>query len=71
MKEENIDSLDPEECALLEKTKLDLELKISEKTLGILFRSKAQWQCEGERNTKYFYNLERKRAAAKVSTSNF
>ena len=69
--EENIHTLADKDTQLLERTKLDLQEKVEEKMYGTLFRSRAQWQCEGERNTKYFYNLERKRANAKCATNVF
>ena len=31
----------------------------SEKTEGIIFRAKLQWVEQGEKNTKYFFNLEK------------
>ena len=33
---------------------------------GVMFRSKAKWYEEGERNTKYFYNLEKAKYNAKT-----
>ena len=43
------------------KTKHDLKEKQLERTAGIMFRSKAKWYEEGERNTAYFYALEKAR----------
>ena len=39
-----------------------MELKIlrEEKINGIITRAKAKWQVEGERNTRFFCNLEKK-----------
>ena len=53
---------------LLRRTQSDLEELENEKTLGIMFRSKARWHCEAERNTSYFYALEKSRASAKTTT---
>ena len=47
--------------AELEERKRELENYITEKTRGIIFRSKATWHEEGERNTKYFFSLEKAR----------
>ena len=53
--------LDFEQSELLDKTKKDLEEKCMETTKGVMFRSKAKWYEEGERNTKYFFALEKAR----------
>ena len=58
--------LTKEEDELLEKTKVELEEKILEKTRGVMFRSKVKWYEEGERNTKYFYSLEKAKYNAKT-----
>ncbi len=44
------------------------ELKIlrEEKVNGILIRAKAKWEVEGERNTKFFCNLENKNFTDKI-----
>ena len=67
--EENLSSLAESDIKILDDSKADLESFVQEKMIGRLFRSRAQWQCEGERNTKYFYNLERRRANAKSATA--
>ena len=58
--------LNIQEDELMEQTKIDLEDKVTERTKGIMFRSKAKWYAEGERNTKYFYSLEKARYNAKT-----
>ena len=58
--------LNKEEDKMLEDTKGDLEEKIFERIKGVMFRSKAKWYSEGERNTKYFYALEKARYNAKT-----
>ena len=69
--EENIktlldaESLNDEDAQLLEKYSQDLETMNRERTLGAIFRSRAQWYNEGEKNTKYFFNLEKSRSGAK------
>ena len=51
---------------LLEKTKCELEEKTLERIKGVMFRSKVKWYEEGERNTKYFYALEKMKYNAKT-----
>ena len=55
-----------EEDNLLEETKTELEEKTMEKVRGIMFRSKVRWYEEGEKNTKYFYALEKAKYNAKT-----
>ena len=50
-----------EEYELLDRTKIELEEKMEEKARGIMFRSKVRWHELGEKNTKYFYSLEKAR----------
>ena len=38
----------------------------NEQTLRIIFRCKRQWTIEAEKNTKYFYNLEKAKGRAKT-----
>ena len=56
-KNENISDLDF--CEYV-RTKSDWESHIAKKNNGILLRSKAKWIEEGEKNTKYFLNLEKR-----------
>ena len=58
--------LEENETDLLEKTKLELDEKLLEKAKGNIFRSKVRWYEEGEKNTKYFYALEKARYNAKT-----
>ena len=51
---------------LLSKTTTDLDEMQFEKTKGVMFRTKARWHELGERNTKFFYNLEKTRYNSKV-----
>ena len=54
------------EDSLYIHTKQDLEEKLMEKAMAQLFRSKVKWQEEGEKNTKYFFALEKARYNAKT-----
>jgi hypothetical protein len=47
---------------------VEMELKIlrEEKVNGIITRAKAKWQVEGERNTRFFCNLEKKHFTEKI-----
>ena len=53
---------------LLEKTQKELETIIEYKTAGVMLRSKARWIEHGEKNTKYFFNLDRRNYNKKVIT---
>ena len=53
---------------LLEKNRKELETIIEYKTAGVMLRSKARWIEHGEKNTKYFFNLERQNYNKKVIT---
>ena len=44
----------------LEKKQRELEQIIEHKTKGAILRSKCRWYNEGEKNTKYFLNLEKR-----------
>ena len=58
--------LNKEENTLLENTKMELEEKTLERIKGVMFRSKAKWYEQGEKNTKYFYSLEKAKYNAKT-----
>ena len=63
--EENL-PLTQEDDQILQNTKDELDEKIEEKTKGMIFRSKVKWYEEGEKNTRYFYSLEKARYNAKT-----
>ena len=44
----------------LEKKRFKLEAIIDYQTKGAILRSKSQWYNEGEKNSKYFLNLEKR-----------
>ena len=54
------------ENQLLESTKEELEDKTMERIKGVMFRSKAKWYEQGEKNTKYFFSLEKAKYNAKT-----
>ena len=58
--------LNQQDDMILEKTKEDFEEKMFERTKGIMFRSKVKWYEQGEKNTKYFYALEKTKYNAKT-----
>ena len=52
----------------LNSTKARLNKIIAYKTCGTILRSRARWHEQGERNTKYFYSLEKRNYSRKVVT---
>ena len=62
---EQYDTLDDSEKNLYQRTETDLEELIAERAKGAMFRSKCRWYNEAEKNTKYFFNLERNKSGAK------
>ena len=46
--------------ARIRKEKIELEAIIEYQTKGAILRSKSQWYNEGEKNFKYFPNLEKR-----------
>ena len=53
--------LPQEEDEMYINTKTELEEKQLQRIAGVMFRSKARWYEQGERNTKYFFALEKAR----------
>ena len=49
-------------------TKLRLQTIMRQKTKGAILRSKARWHEQGERNTRYFFNLEKRNHSKKTVT---
>lgn len=47
-------------AAEIERVKLDLQKIAEHKTKGAIIRSRTRWYEHGERNTKYFMNLEKR-----------
>ena len=52
--------------ASLTEAKVEMEIMVAEKACSATFRSRAQWVQESEKNTKYFFNLERNKYNQKV-----
>ena len=67
--ENDLNVLTEQEMEILQNTKDELHECMSERAKGLLFRSKVKWSMEAERNTAYFYNLERAKYNAKTCTS--
>ena len=63
--EENL-PLNEEDDRLWQETRAELEDMMVEKAMAMLFRSKIRWMEEGEKNTKYFFSLEKARYNAKT-----
>ena len=58
--------LQEDEDKLYMDTKAELEELVMERITGVMFRCKANWYELGERNTKYFYTLEKEKYNAKT-----
>lgn len=52
-------SLDPQDLATLNVKKRELESLYDYKAKGAMIRSKARWIEDGEKNSSYFFNLEK------------
>ena len=67
---ENLYQSNPTDCTLesLENTKAQLRQLIDLKAKGSIVRAKARWLAEGEKCTKYFYNLEKRHYLDKTIT---
>ena len=62
------DKADEQTLKQFEVTKLEIENYNNEKANGILLRSKINWAESGERNTKFFLNLEKRNYKNKCIT---
>ena len=58
----------PSDKKLLYATKLRLRALMRQKTKGAILRSRARWHEQGEHNTKYFLNLEKRNHCRKNVT---
>ena len=67
--EDECDTSDEKLLDLIDRTKADIADLEAEVSKGILFRCRAKWQVEAERNTKYFYSLEKSKYDAKTCAS--
>ena len=52
--------------AILIDSKSEIEELLNEKTKGTIFRTKTRWYEESEKNTKFFFNLEKRRYNARL-----
>ena len=59
---EEIQSLETQtpNSTVIKEKRTELERLMNEKTEGIILRSKVRWYEEGEKSTKYFFNLEKR-----------
>ena len=64
--EETYENLSENSLDLLYKTKNDLSDLCDERANSLIFRSKVRWYEMGEKNTKYFMSLEKKRFNART-----
>ena len=64
--EERYDSLNETQLELLKDNKHALDILLAENIHGVIFRSRCKWYEEGEKNTKYFYLLEKAKYGAKT-----
>ena len=55
---------------ILKRTKEDLDCFCLEKAKGIMFRTKAKYTVEAERNAKYFFSLEKLKTASLIIDDN-
>lgn len=53
----------------IKKSEEFLMFEHEEKVKSAMFRSKAQFYSEGQKNSKYFFNLEKSRSRAKTLTA--
>ena len=53
-------NLDPSVLTILERKRKELEIIYGYRAKGAMMRSKARWVEEGEKNSKYFLNLEKR-----------
>ena len=67
--ENQLETLNADQLDVLMKSCEELNDLVSIKTRGILFRSKMKWYMEGEKNTRYFYSLEKAKYGAKTCTT--
>ena len=69
LEEELSQEYDTRKQNILDNTKLELNQMEYEHAKSVIFRSGARWQVEAERNTEYFYGLEKNRYNAKTCTT--
>ena len=63
--EKNLESLQENELKMYQKTKLDFQQLVDDKTNAAIFRSGMKYFTEGEMPTRFFYNMEKNKAGAK------
>ena len=66
--EENLHTLDSDIVQEYQLVKTEFERMYQEKTKGAILRSKARWAAQGEKNTKYFFGLEKRNFMSQAIT---
>ena len=69
MEEQLSQKYDDKTYDIMSRTKQDLDAFETERAKGILFRCRAKWQVEAERNTAYFYSLEKAKYNSKTCST--
>ena len=64
--EDKYDTLSDMELSIMDKSKAELDELMMERARGLIFRSKVRWYEEGEKNSKYFFALEKMRYNART-----
>ena len=64
----NVNQETKEASRELEEKKAELENIIERRTKGAILRAKCRWYNEGEKNTKYFLNLEKRHYRNRVTS---
>ena len=67
--EDQINELSESDLKILDNSKDELNELTQKRVRGVMFRTKAKWSIEGEKNTKYFFNLERARYNSKTCST--
>ena len=67
--EETFDTISYEDFQDLQAKRVELESLTEEHIKGVIFRSRCRWYEEGEKNNKYFFNLEQNKYNAKTCTA--
>ena len=67
--ENNYQEINEKDIQLLSRSKAELNELTTKRVKGVMFRTRTKWTMEGEKNTRYFLNLEKSKYNAKTCTS--